>query len=94
MNDRAPIIVPPDDLITVAELARRLGWEPKTVQNKMSGKDRVFIRGVHFDSPPGLPTLFRWSAVLALYRFEGERVIPTAAAGARLPGESSRLKSA
>ena len=60
-----------------------MGWTPKTVQNKMSGKDRIFIRGVHYDSPTGLPTLFRWSAVLSLYRWS-DTAAP-AAEGARIP---------
>jgi len=76
-----------EEYLTVEQLAQRLGWTPKTVQNKMSGKDAVFQRGVHFDSPPGMPTLFRWSAVLAIYRFDGERAVSTAATGARVPGE-------
>lgn len=79
-----------DEYLTVEQLAARLGCEPKTVQNKMTGKDAIFKRGIHFDSPPGMPTLFRWSAVLELYRFDGERTISTAAAGARQPGESRR----
>ena len=83
-----------EEYLTVEQLAARLGWEPKTVQNKMSGKDRIFIRGVHFDSPSGMPTLFRWSAVLAIYQFDGERPVSSAAAGARMPGEPSRRKSA
>jgi hypothetical protein len=76
-----------EEYLTVDQIAARLGWSPKTVQNKMSGPDPVFKRGVHYDSPRGLPTLFRWSAVLALYRFDGERIEPTAAAGAKMPGE-------
>lgn len=64
-----------DDLITVDELARRLGCEPKTVQNKMG---KIFIRGVHYDSPRGLPTLFRWSAVLSLYRWSAASEAPEA----------------
>jgi hypothetical protein len=55
-----------NEYLTVEQLAQRLGWTAKTVHNKMG---RVFIRGVHFDSPPGMPTLFRWSAVLSLYRW-------------------------
>ena len=58
-----------EELLTVDQLAARLGWSPKTVMNKMSGKDAIFQRGVHYDSPRGLPTLFRWSAVLSLYQF-------------------------
>ena len=76
-----------EEFLTIEQLAARLGWEPKTVRNKMTGEKAVFKRGIHFDNPPGMPTLFRWSAVLAMYRFDGERPIPTAAAGARLPGE-------
>lgn len=88
-----------EEFLTVEQLAARLGWTAKTVQNKMSGKEAVFQRGVHYDSPRGLPTLFRWSAVLALYQFkepsiaEGTRTDLTtppvfrAAAGARRPGE-------
>lgn len=74
-----------EQYLTIAELAQRLGWSVKTLRNKMAGKNAVFKRGVHFDSPPGMPSLFRWSAVLSTYRFEGERPPPTAAAGARLP---------
>jgi hypothetical protein len=74
-----------EEYLTLEQLAQRLGWKPKTVQNKMTGKNAIFKRGIHFDSPPGMPTLFRWSAVLAIYRFDGESPIPTAAAGARLP---------
>jgi len=77
----------PDDYLTIEQLAARLGWSEKTVRNKMSGPDAVFKRGVHFDSPAGLPTLFRWSAVLTMYRFDGELTVPTSAAGARLPGQ-------
>jgi hypothetical protein len=33
----------------------------------------IFKKGVHYDSPPGLPTLFRWNAVMALYNFQAER---------------------
>ncbi len=76
-----------EEYLTVEQLAHRLGWSEKTVRNKMSGADAIFLRGVHYDSPPGMPTLFRWSAVVALYRFDGERMAPTAAAGARLPGQ-------
>jgi hypothetical protein len=78
-----------EEFLTVDQLAARLGWTAKTVQNKMSGKNAIFRRGVHFDDPQGMPTLFRWSAVLALYRFDGERAMPIAAAGARMPREKS-----
>jgi hypothetical protein len=83
-----------EEYLTVEQLAQRLGWTPKTLLNKMSGKNAIFKRGVHFDSPRGLPTLFRWSAVLAIYQFDGERPASSAAAGVRLPGERGRLKSA
>lgn len=59
-----------EEFLTVEQLAQRLGWKPKTIENKMSGKDAIFKRGIHFDSPPGMPTLFRWSAVLELYTWK------------------------
>ena len=65
--DRLTEVAASDEYLTVEQLATRLGWAPKTVQNKMGGNP--FIRGVHYDSPSGMPTLFRWSAVLALYRW-------------------------
>jgi hypothetical protein len=56
-----------EEFLTVEQLAQRLGWEPKTVQNKMSGKNAIFKRGVHFAQASGLPVMFKWGAVLALY---------------------------
>ena len=47
-----------EEYLTVEQLAARLGWEPKTVLNKMTGKDPIFTRGVHFDSPRGVCRLF------------------------------------
>ena len=61
-----------EDYLTVEQLAQRLGWEPKTVQNKMSGKGAIFKRGIHFSQAPGLPVMFKWSAVLALYNWTSE----------------------
>jgi hypothetical protein len=29
--------------------------------------DRVFKKGIHYAQAPGLPVLFKWSAVLELY---------------------------
>jgi hypothetical protein len=63
---------PNEEYLTVEQLAQRLGWEPKTVQNKMSGKDAIFKRGIHFSQAPGLPVMFKWSAVLALYNWTSE----------------------
>ena len=60
-----------DDYISVEELARRFNWSPKTVRNKM-GPRGIFKRGIHYSEAPGLPVLFKWSAVLALYRWEGD----------------------
>jgi hypothetical protein len=60
-----------EKFLTIEEVAKRLHWSPKTVRNKMAAG--VFKKGVHYDSPPGLPTLFRWNAVMALYNFRDER---------------------
>jgi len=57
-----------DDYITVEELARRLNYEPKTIRNKM-GPRGIFKKGIHYSEAPGLPVMFRWSAVLRLYRW-------------------------
>ena len=62
-----------EDYLTVEQLAERLGWTPKTVQNKMG---TIFIRGIHYDSPAGMPTLFRWSAVLSLYHWSDSPPTP------------------
>jgi hypothetical protein len=56
-----------EEYLTVEQLAQRLGWTAKTVQNKMSGKDAIFKKGVHYAQAPGLPVMFKWSAVLELY---------------------------
>lgn len=55
-----------EEYITVEELARRLNYEPKTVRNKMA-PNGIFKKGIHYSEAPGLPVMFRWSAVLALY---------------------------
>ncbi len=58
-----------EEYLTVEQLAQRLGWEPKTVRNKMG---TIFKRGIHYDSPPGLPPLFRWTAILAHYTWQAD----------------------
>jgi hypothetical protein len=58
-----------EEYLTVEQLADRLGWSPKTVQNKMGG---IFKKGIHYAQAPGLPVLFRWSAILALYDWNTE----------------------
>jgi len=63
-NGSAKIL--PEDLITIDELARRLNYEPKTVRNKMGN---VFKKGIHYAEAPGLPVMFKWSAVLELYQW-------------------------
>jgi hypothetical protein len=55
-----------EEFLTVEQLAERLGWSPKTVQNKM-GRNGVFKKGIHYAEAPGLPVMFKWSAVLELY---------------------------
>ena len=64
-----------EEFLTVEKLAARLGWEPKTIRNKM-GRHGIFKRGIHYAEAPGLPVMFRWSAVLKLYDWSVE---PTSA---------------
>jgi hypothetical protein len=83
----------PEEYLTIQEVAKRLNWSPKTLRNKMAAG--VFKKGVHYDSPPGLPTLFRWGAVMALYKFHDEgkpdvhgsndQAVTRSAYGARVP---------
>jgi hypothetical protein len=61
-----PMIV--DDYITVEELARRLNYTVKTVRNKVA--EGVFKKGVHYSTAPGLPMMFKWSAIIALYQWD------------------------
>jgi len=68
---------PPEDFITVEELARRLNWEPKTIRNKMG---TVFKKGIHYAEAPGLPVIFKWSAILELYEW-GQHPIPAERSG-------------
>ncbi len=53
-----------EEFLTIEQLAQRLGWEPKTVRNKMNS---IFKKGIHYAQAPGLPVMFRWRAVLDLY---------------------------
>ena len=55
-----------EEYLTIRRLALRLGWSVKTIQNKMA-PGGIFKRGVHFAQALGLPVMFKWSAVLALY---------------------------
>jgi hypothetical protein len=64
-----------EEYLTVEQLAERLGWTPKTVQNKMSGKDAIFKKGIHYAQAPGLPVMFKWSAVLELYDWTPEKPV-------------------
>jgi hypothetical protein len=65
-----------EEYLTVEELARRLNWAPKTVRNKMGPKG-IFRKGIHYSEAPGLPVLFRWSAVVAHYRWESDSTSAT-----------------
>ena len=64
-----------EEYLTVEQLAQRLGWSPKTVQNKM-GRGGIFKKGIHFAQGPGLPVMFKWSAVLELYDWTPETPAP------------------
>jgi len=52
-----------EEYLTIDELAARLKLEPKTVRNKMSAG--IFVRGVHYFSPPGMRPRFKWSTTVA-----------------------------
>ena len=60
-----------EEFLTVEQLAARLGWEPKTIRNKMAPHG-IFKRGIHYAEAPGLPVMFKWSAVLELYDWKPE----------------------
>lgn len=60
-----------EEYLTVEQLSQRLGWTSKTVQNKMGPKG-IFKRGIHYAHAPGLPIMFKWSAVLELYDWTPE----------------------
>lgn len=62
-----------EEYLTVEQLAQPLGWTPKTIQNKMV-PNGIFKRGVHFAQAPGLPVMFKWSAVLELYEWTPDSV--------------------
>jgi hypothetical protein len=55
-----------EEYLTVEQFAARLGWSPKTVRNKMA-PGGIFKKGIHYSEAPGLPVIFKWSAVLELY---------------------------
>ena len=74
----------PEEYLTVEQLAARLGWSPKTIQNKM-GRGGVFKKGVHFAEAPGLPVLFKWSAIVELYKWDKQSPEKQSREGAPAP---------
>src|SRR5262245_50389615 len=69
-----PSAVIAEEYLTAEQLAQRLGWESKTIRNKMG---TVFKKGIHYAEAPGLPVLFKWSAVLELYTWETPHAQPS-----------------
>jgi hypothetical protein len=65
-----------EEYLTVEQLAARLGWSPKTVRNKMA-PGAIFKKGIHYSEAPGLPVIFKWSAVLKLYDWTPTEDAPT-----------------
>jgi len=51
-----------EEYLTITELASSLSLSSKTIRNKMASG--VFIKGVHYFSPPGMGPRFKWSAVV------------------------------
>jgi len=73
-----------EEYLTIDEVAARLKLKRKTVANKMSAG--IFLKGVHYFSPPGLGPRFKWSAVVTWLERSGqaefaEDLIPMARAG-------------
>lgn len=63
--------ISPEEYLTILELAGRLKYSPKTIQNKMAAG--IFKRGVHYFRPQGTAPRFKWSAIVAwLEEEEGE----------------------
>jgi hypothetical protein len=70
--------LPVEEYLSIPELADRLKFSPKTIQNKMAAG--IFKRGVHYFRPQGTAPRFKWSAIVAwLEEAEGD----SANAGAR-----------
>ncbi len=57
--------VPPEEYLSVNQLAQRIPYKPKTIRNLMSRG--VFIEGIHFTRLTGRP-IFLWSRVEQLLR--------------------------
>jgi excisionase family DNA binding protein len=56
-------MMPGEQYLTIAEVAKALKLSPKTVKNKMASGS--FRQGVHYFRPPGMHARFKWSAVQA-----------------------------
>ena len=54
--------MPPEEYITIDDLAARLKLKPKTIKNKMV--NGTFIKGIHYFSPAGMGPRFKWSAIV------------------------------
>lgn len=72
-----------EEYLTIDEVSARLKLKRKTVANKMSAG--IFLKGVHYFSPPGLGPRFKWSAVVTWLEQSGqtesaEELIPMARA--------------
>lgn len=52
-----------EELLTAAEVAARLKWSRKTLQNRMS--EGVFRLGVHYLKRKGIGKRFKWAAIQA-----------------------------
>ena len=52
----------PDEYLTTGDVAKRLKWAPKTVENKVRAGE--FTEGVHFFRRPGMRPRWKWEAVV------------------------------
>lgn len=69
-NPGRAVQIPPEEYLTIPELAGRLKYSPKTIQNKMAAG--TFKRGIHYFRPQGMAPRFKWSAIVAWLEEEGE----------------------
>jgi len=63
----------PEEYLTVAQLSRRIPYQPQTIRNLMS--KNVLRPGIHYLKPRGR-VMFRWSAIQAWLEGRPPLVVP------------------
>ena len=67
---------PPEQYLTIADVANLLKCSPKTIKNKMASG--ALRRGIHYFRPPGMGARFKRSAVVAWIEERDERQVAPA----------------